>query len=267
MTLLDDTTAPPPEAAPDTAQPNTVPTDTMPALAHLGELRRRLMICVAAGVVGTALAWGFYDHVLTFMVGPYRHFLMHHPQYDISKGNLVATGPLEGFTTRLKVSGYLGAVVVAPVLLYQAWRFVAPGLYRTERRYAASFLVATVALFALGVGVAVEAFPRAVNWLVQISGTGVSPLFSPGRYLGLYAMCCLAFGVAFTYPVVLVFLEVIGVLPSAKLRRWRRYAIVVLVAAAGVITPSGDPISFLAMAAPLLVFYELSILIGRILHK
>lgn len=241
--------------------------ETMPAVAHLGELRRRLIISALALAGGTALAWGFYDHVVAFMIGPYRHYLAHHPQLNISKGNLVATGPLEGFTTRLKVSGYLGAVIAAPVVLWQAWRFVSPGLYRAERRYAASFIVATVSLFGLGVAAAVLTFPKAVSWMISVGGSGVAPLFSPGRYLGLYAICCLVFGLAFTYPVVLVFLEVIRVVSSARLRRLRRYAVVVIVATAAFITPSSDPFSFLAMAVPLLAFYELSILIGRILKR
>jgi sec-independent protein translocase protein TatC len=240
---------------------------TMPALAHLGELRRRLLICVLAVAAGTVLAWLDYNHVVAFMIAPYRHFLAHHPKLDISGGNLVITGPLEGFTTRLKVCGYAGTAVAAPVVLWEAWRFVAPGLYRTERRYAASFVVATVALFGLGAATAVVVFPKAVTWMISVSGNGVAPLFSPSRYLGLYALCCLVFGLAFTYPVVLVFLEVIRVLPSARLRRWRRYAVVLIVATAAVITPSSDPFSFLAMAIPLLVFYEASILIGRVLKR
>jgi sec-independent protein translocase protein TatC len=240
---------------------------TMPVLAHLGELRRRLVICVLAVIVGLALAWVFYDHVVAFMIAPYRHFLIHHPHKNISGGNLVAISPLEGFTTRLKVCGYLGAGIAAPVLLWQAWRFVAPGLYRTERRYAASFMVAAVSLFVLGAGTAVITFPKAVSWMISAGGNSVAPLFSPGNYLGIYALCCLVFGVAFTYPVVLVFMEVIGVVRSATLRRWRRYAIVVLVAAAAVVTPSNDPFSFLAMAIPLVAFYEASILIGRALRR
>jgi sec-independent protein translocase protein TatC len=241
--------------------------ETLPALAHLRELRRRLMICVLATVVGTALAWLYYDQVMAFMVAPYRHFLVHHPHLNIADGNLVVTAPLEGFTTRLKVCGYLGVGIATPVLLWQAWRFVAPGLYRTERRYAASFVAATVGLFGLGAATAIVTFPKAVGWLINVSGSGVAPLFSPGRYLGLYALCCLVFGLAFTYPVVLVFLQVIRVVSSSRLRACRRYAIVAIVAAAALITPSGDPFSFLAMALPLLAFYEASILIGRILKR
>jgi sec-independent protein translocase protein TatC len=103
--------------------------------------------------------------------------------------------------------------------------------------------------------------------MISVGGSSVAPLFSPGRYLGLYALCCLVFGLAFTYPVVLVFLEVIRVVPSARLRRCRRHAIVVIVAAAAVITPSNDPFSFLAMAVPLLALYEVSILVGRALKR
>jgi sec-independent protein translocase protein TatC len=239
----------------------------MPALAHLGELRRRLIICVVAAVAGTALAWLFYDHVVAFMVAPYRDYLVRHPHLNISGGNLVATAPLEGFTTRLKVCGYIGIAIAAPVLLWEAWRFVAPGLYRTERRYAASLVAGAVSLFGVGVTVAVMTFPKAVSWMIGVGGSGVAPLFSPGRYLALYALCCLVFGIAFTYPVVLVFLEVVRVVPSASFRRWRRYAIVVIVATAAVVTPSNDPFTFVAMAVPLVAFYEMSILIGRILKR
>lgn len=127
--------------------------------------------------------------------------------------------------------------------------------------------MAAVALFALGVTTAVVVFPKAIGWMISVSGNGIAPLFSPAKYFGLYALCCIIFGAAFTYPVILVFLQLTGVLSSARLRRWRRYAIVTLVAVAAVITPSNDPFSFLAMAVPLLVFYEAAIVAGRLLHR
>ena len=236
-------------------------------LEHLAELRRRILICLAAIAAATAVAWFGYDHLIHFMIGPYRQYLRHHPNKDISGGNLVITSPLEGFTTRLKISGYAGAVLAAPIWIYQLWRFVAPGLHRHERRYAAAFVTSALALFALGVATAVLVFPKGIAWLISVSGTGVAPLFSPSRYLGLYALAGLVFGVVFTYPVFLVALELTGVVSSVNLRHWRRYAIVVLCAAAAVITPSGDPFSFLALAVPMIIFYEASILIGRLLHK
>jgi sec-independent protein translocase protein TatC len=240
---------------------------TMTVLEHLGELRRRLLVCAAALAVGAAVAWIFYDHAIAFMIGPYREYLRHHPNQDISRGNLVTTGPLEGFTTRIKVSGYVGAVLSAPVWLWQLWRFVTPGLHRSERRYAGPFILSAVVLFGLGVTTAVLVFPKAIAWMISVSGTGIAPLFSPGKYFGLYALCTLVFGVAFTYPVVLVFLELTRIISSVQLRKWRRYAIVAILAVAAVITPSNDPFSFLAMAVPLLVFYEGSILVGRLLKR
>jgi sec-independent protein translocase protein TatC len=239
----------------------------MTALEHLGELRRCLLIGVAAVIVATAVAWAFYDPVIGFMIRPYRAFLEHHPHQNVSRGMLVATGPLDGFTARLKVSGYLGLILSSPVWLWELWQFIAPGLHRNERRYAVSFLAAAVALFSLGVGTAVLVFPRAISWLIRVSGTDVAPLFSPNRYLGMYALCCLIFGLAFIYPVVLVFLQLIGAVSSTRLRRWRRYAIVALLAIAAFITPSGDPFSFLALAVPLVAFYEMSIVVGRLLKR
>ena len=158
-------------------------------------------------------------------------------------------------------------VLAAPVCLWQFWRFVMPGLHKSERRYAGSFIGSAVTLFVLGVTTAVIVFPKAIAWMITVSGHGIVPLLSPSKYLGLYALCCVIFGAAFTYPVILVFLQVVGVLSSAKLRAWRRYAIVAIVAVAAVITPSNDPFSFTAMAVPLLILYEGSIPVGRLLHK
>jgi sec-independent protein translocase protein TatC len=242
-------------------------TDQLTWVEHLVELRRRVLICLGGLVAATVVAWFAYDHVIAFMIGPYRHYLAQHPRQNISGGNLVITAPLEGFTTRLKISGYVGGILAAPVWIWQAWRFVAPGLYKHERRYAAGFVVAAMALFALGAATAVLIFPRAIAWMINVSGTDVAPLFSPSRYLGLYALACLIFGAVFTYPAFLVGLELTGVLTSRTLRRWRRYAVIALCATAAVITPSSDPFSFLAMAVPMIVFYEAAIIIGRLFHK
>jgi sec-independent protein translocase protein TatC len=236
-------------------------------LEHLAELRHRLLICLAVLAAGTVAAWFFYDHLLSFMISPYRDYLIRHPGKDIAHGNLVTTGPLEGFATRLKVSGYAGVALASPVLIWQAWRFVAPGLYKNERRYSLAFVGSAIALFVLGVITAILVFPKAVDWMISVSGAGVAPLFSPARYLGLYTLACLIFGGVFTYPVFLVGLEVTGLVTSTKLRQWRRYAIVICCFVAAFITPSSDPFSFLAMAVPMVVFYEAAILTGRLLGK
>lgn len=253
------------EAEPTGAAPVTA--GDMTWLEHLGELRRRLLVCLTALALGTVIAWFFYDHLLAFMIAPYRHYLLDHPAKDISHGTLVTTGPLEGFSTRLKVSGYAGAVIAFPVWVWQTWRFVAPGLYKNERRYSTAFAGTAIGLFGLGVATAVAVFPKAIAWMISVSGTGIAPLFSPSRYLGLYTLACLIFGAVFTYPVFLVAMEMTGLVTSRKLRDWRRYAIVICSAVAAFITPSSDPFSFLAMAVPMIVFYEAAILTGRLLGK
>lgn len=266
MTVLDE--PPPGPALPSSESRQAEDHEaTMTLVEHLTELRRRLIVCVAAMSVGAVVAWFLYNHAVSFMIAPYRDYVLHHPHKDISAGNLVTMGPLEGFTTRITISAYLGLVLAAPWCLWQFWRFVTPGLRHSERRYAGAFIASAVTLFALGVTTAVVVFPKAIAWMITVSGNGIAPLFSPSKYFGLYALCCLVFGAAFTYPVILVFLQLVGVLSSAKLRKWRRYAIVAIVAIAAVITPSNDPFSFLAMAVPLLIFYEAAIVAGRLLRK
>lgn len=234
---------------------------------HLEELRRRLIVCIIALLLATVAAWFLYNDVLTFIHHPYEVFLKAHPSKNISQGNLIITSPLEGFATRLKVSAYLGIVMASPVWLWELWRFITPGLYKHERRYAVPFIISAVGLFLMGCTASVLIFPKAISWLTRISGNDVAPLYSAAGYVKLYVLSCLIFGVAFLYPIVVVFLELTGVVPSAKWRKWRRVAIVVIFAVAAVITPSNDPFSFTAMALPLLVFYEASIVVGRILHK
>jgi sec-independent protein translocase protein TatC len=234
---------------------------------HLAELRTRLIVSIVAVILTTVLAWFFYDTAIRFMTHPYCDFVRHHKSKSISGCNLVTNGPLEGFTTRLKVSAYGGIALAAPVLFWELWRFITPGLHKNEKRYVVPFVAAAVVLFAAGVTTAILVFPKALTWLIDVSGTGVVPLFSPARYFTLYVSMCLIFGAVFMYPLVVVFLEISGVVPSATWRRWRRPAIVVICLIAAVITPSSDPFSFLAMAVPMLLFYEGSIIVGRLLHK
>ncbi len=137
---------------------------------HLVELRRRLVICVIAVTIGTFIAFFLYNFVLHFITAPYRDFLLHHQNQDISHGNLVTTGPLEGFTTRLKVSGYLGLFFASPVVLWELWRFITPGLHKNEKRYVIPFVVGAVVLFSLGVTVSILVFPKALDWLITVSG-------------------------------------------------------------------------------------------------
>ena len=163
------------------------------------------------------------------------------------------------------IAGWAGLFFASPVVLWQVWRFVTPGLHPKEKRYAIPFIVSSILLFSLGGLVAMLTFPQALHFLIYVGGNSLRTFFSPSKYLRLIMLMILAFGIAFEFPVVLVSLEVAGVLTSAKLRSWRRWAFLSIFVVAAVITPSADPFSMFAMAVPMYVFYEGAIVVGRLL--
>ena len=231
----------------------------MPLVDHLAELRRRIIVSVIAVGVGGIIAFALYSRILDFLIGPYE---------DITgKDQLVITDPLEGFTTRLKIAGFGGLALASPIVLWELWRFITPGLHKKEKRYAIPFILASIVLFALGAALALKTFPNALRFLLAVGGENLDPFFTPTKYLNLIVLMMAAFGIAFEFPVVLVFLQLAGVLSSRRLRRWRRPAVVLVVAVAAVITPSQDPYSLFTMAVPMYLFYEGSILIGRLMKK
>ena len=231
----------------------------MSLVEHLAELRRRLIISAVALVAGGIVAFLLYNVILDFLLGPYTEVT--------GKDTLVITDPLEGFATRLKIAAWGGLFLASPVVLWQLWRFITPGLHKREKRYAIPFIVSSILLFLCGAAVAILTFEPALRFLVGVGGENLETFFTPTKYLGLITMMILAFGVAFEFPIVLVFLQLAGVVSSARLRRWRRPTAVIVVAVAAVITPSGDPYSLFAMAVPMYLFYEGAILVGRLLKK
>ena len=162
---------------------------------------------------------------------------------------------------------WTGFFFASPVVLYQLWRFITPGLNPKEKRYAVPFVVSSVLLFLLGATLAKLTFPQALEFLVSVGGPNIDTIFSPAKYLRLVILVTISFGVAFQFTVLLVFLQLARVLTSRRLASWRRPAGVVIVVVAAVITPSQDPYTLLIMAGPMYVFYEASIVLGRILKK
>ena len=231
----------------------------MPLVAHLAELRRRLIVSVLALFVGALIGFVLYNPILSILLRPYTEVT--------GETQFVFFDPLEAFATRLKVAAWSGAFLASPVVLWQLWRFITPGLHRNEKKFAIPFIVSSILLFVLGAAVALYTFETALRFLVGMGGDNLTPLFSASKFLSLIILMIIAFGIAFEFPVLLVFLELAGVLTSRKLRSWRRPALVIIVVVAAVITPSQDPYSLFAMVAPMYLFYEGAILIGRLLKK
>jgi sec-independent protein translocase protein TatC len=238
--------------------------DAMTLLEHLSELRRRLIISVLAFMAGALICYLFYDQILVFLEHPYHIACRHHASPSC---NLTVLTPLQGFTTRLNVCAYGGLILGLPIILWQLWKFVTPGLEANEKRYALPFVFSTVVLFALGGATAYLIYPKGLTWLLQQSGTGISPYVTIQSYIDLICLLIAVFGIAFEFPAVLVALELAGALKSATLRRVRRFSFLGIVIFSAVVTPSSDPFSMMALVVPLTVFYEGSIIIGRSLGK
>ena len=233
----------------------------MPVLDHLGELRNRVLISAFAVTIGAVICFFLSNQIIEFLVTYYRDATHNDRQA------LIFTGPADAFITRLKVATYGGIVLALPVWLYQLWRFITPGLNPKERKYAIPFVISAIVLFAFGAFVAFLTLEPALKFLIDVGGSAQKPLFTSDRYLTLVSLMIVAFGVSFEFPVVLVFLLIAGVITTLQLRRVRRWAIVLIVTFAAVITPSQDPYSLMFMALPMYLFYEGAILIGRILKR
>ena len=239
----------------------------MTLVEHLTELRRRIVICAIAVVIGAVVGFLIYGRILHVLAHPYAQVTRNRGICGPKGCSLVATDPLAPFIVRLKVSTYTGLVIALPVLLWQLWRFVTPGLNPKEKRYAIPFILSSIVLFLMGGAVAWLTFPKALGFLVGIGGGDISTFFTADKYLTFVSLMIVAFGVSFEFPVVLVFLMLARVLKTSTLRKYRRHAIVGITAFAAVITPSQDPYSLFFMAAPMYLFYEGSIVIGRILKR
>ncbi len=237
------------------------PDGRMPVVEHLTELRKRLVISLIAFGVGAVVCFIFAPNVISFLVQFYQDSTADTPN------KLIFTGPLDAFATRLKIATYGGIVLASPVWLWELWRFVTPGLNPKEKRFAVPFLFASLLLFAIGAGVALLTLQPALNFLLAIGGSDLQPLLTADKYISLVGLMIVAFGISFEFPVVLVFLLLARVITTAQLRHWRRYAAVLIVTFAAVITPSQDPYSLFAMAIPMYLFYEASILIGKVLKR
>ena len=232
----------------------------MTLVEHLTELRRRLVVAVVAFAAAATACFLLYAHILHFLQAPYCSVAPHHC-------TLFVTGPLDGLSLRVEIAGYGGLILSSPVALWEFWRFVTPGLLAREKRYAVPFMASAVTLFGAGAVLAYVTFAHALRFLTSIGGPSLQQIYSPGRYLSLILALILVFGLTFEFPVVLVGLQLAGVVTARRLASWRRWAIVLIVVVAAVITPSGDPFSMLALAVPLYGFYELSILLGKALRR
>jgi sec-independent protein translocase protein TatC len=228
----------------------------MPLGEHLRELRRRLLIAVAAIVAGTIVAFIFHSAILHVLTRPYCHLPVSYRLVH-DKCTLVVTGVLDPFTVTLKLAFYSGVILASPIWLWQLWRFVTPGLYRHEQRWAAVFVTASVGLFAAGGVVAWLTLPKGLHFLLGFAAgsNGLSSLLTFSSYLSYVLAMVLVFAVSFEFPLLVVMLNLAGVISHERLRHWSRGIVFGIFVFAGVATPSQDPFTMLALALPMTALY------------
>lgn len=241
----------------------------MSLVEHLSELRYRLIVSIVAIVVGAAIGWFLFDRVIDLLLDPYCEYWNSVPpgQRATEDCALFFSGALEPLIIKLKLVGFLGLFLALPVILYQLWSFIVPGLTQRERRLAIPFVVSSVLLFVTGALVAYWTLPKALSFLLGFAGQQFAPLLTADRFLSFVMLVALSFGLAFELPVALVFLLAAGVVSTAQLREWRRGAILFIAVFAAIVTPSSDPYTMLAMTVPMVLFYEGAIIVGRLLKR
>ena len=239
--------------------------DRMTLTEHLRELRSRIVKSVLAVALGALLVFIFYNQVLGFLKRPYIDFCS--TQKNKCVANFLATDPLGPILVRTSISAWGGVVLALPVVLWQVWRFVVPGLHAKEKKYAAPFILSSVLLFAFGAAIAYWLLSKSLQFLISWAGPGFTVAFSVDKYIRLLTLMMLAFGTGFLFPVLLVFLQLVGVVTPRTLVKYWRHATVAVIVVAAVITPSGDLFSLFGLAIPMWIFFWASIGIGAILRR
>lgn len=258
-----------------------------PLMEHLVELRSRLLIMVIAFVVACIVCFSFATQIYEFLLHPFKvanalledqkasghhgnpfdlmYVLVGLKQVTITKDvSLIFTAPLEFFFTKLKMAMFGGVIVSFPVLAFQLYRFVAPGLYRKERNAFLPFLFAAPVLFVIGMALVYFLILPMVLWFslsqqIVAPGVNVTAMFKVSDYLSLITTLMLAFGCCFQLPIVITLLGLAGIVTAKQLGQLRRYAILAIVVVAAVVTPP-DPVSQIMLSLPIWLLYEISIL-------
>lgn len=228
--------------------------------SHLEELRKRLIICACAVGIGFLGSYFFAEQIFAFLVTPLKEVL---PPDSL----LIFTALPEAFFVYLKLSFFTGIFLASPVLLWEIWCFVAPGLYDNEKKYVYPFVISSTLFFTAGVSFGYFiVFPIAFKFFMGYSSDLIRPLPSVKEYLSFSCKMLLAFGVVFELPLFVLFLAKIGIVNEKMLRSQRKFAILGIFIVAALITPP-DVVSQVLMALPLIILYEISIFVAKYFGK
>jgi sec-independent protein translocase protein TatC len=246
--------------APPTGEEEGMP--AMSFLDHLEELRRRIIFSLIAVAVGFFACWGYAEKIYELMQRPIMEALRHNGMAE----KLVYLNPTEPFNLYLKVGFLAGLFVASPFVLYQAWLFISPGLYRHEKRYVLPFMFSTVGLFLAGGYFGYKlVYPQALEFLIGY-GKQFQPMITISEYTDLFLTIIIGMGLIFETPVLVFFLSLMGIITAGWMWRNLRYSILVIFIIAAIVTPTTDILNMCIFAAPMVALYVLSIAIAWLVH-
>jgi len=230
---------------------------TMSLIEHLEELRRRLIIIVVSVLGGAVVGFILSKPVVILL----------RDRLPEGQRELTFLGPADALAAQLKIAGFLGIAFAMPIILFEVWRFVTPGLTRGERRFIWPVMAAAMVLFALGVAIGFVVIPYALSFLIGFAEGLADPNLTIDKYIGFVTTMMLAFGLVLEFPIVLIGLARVGILSHRRLASQRRWAILAIVVFAIVLTPGGDPISPLILSGVMFILFEASLLVIRLTRR
>jgi sec-independent protein translocase protein TatC len=237
----------PSDPAPPTGDAGMPDGSVMSLVDHLSELRDRLVKCVVVIAIGTAIGFYFAPVVRNFLLEP------------LPNGQAQVLGPGDGFAIQLRIAVVIGIIIAMPVLLYQIWAFIAPGLTAAERRTVRPWIPLALVFFAIGVGLARFVLPYAVNFLLSFTDDKLVANIAAGPYFDFVTTMFLAFGLVMEFPILMFGLSRVGILTSERLSAYRRYVVLGIAVVAAVITPGTDIVSPLVLGVTMYVLFEVTV--------
>jgi sec-independent protein translocase protein TatC len=229
------------------------PDGHMPLMDHIRELRNRIVKAALGIVLGMVIGLIFFHPIWNFITTPYCNAVKCNGKFGHT---LTITGPLDGFYLHIKVAVVAGVVLTSPVWFYQLWAFVAPGLYRREKKWTYIFVGAAVPLFLLGTWFALLAMGRGLHFLIGMVPGNAVALFTADTYIGYFMAMILGFGLCFELPLLLVMLNQVGILSHERFKKSRRLMIFLVFVFAGIASPSPDPLTMLLLGGVCVVLVE-----------